>query len=185
MNDYDASAQQNIEWRGELHKILDESDSATIFDWDEGAFAPVHKVMEEANDDIEILCRCAVILCRYFPGLLFAERAYERVLTLDPKNVTALKTFSWMAASHGDYERVAVYGERVIEIAGEQTAENYFIAARAHRLRGDIEICPSIVSRDHKSITDRFASAGRSMGGTTMKAARAIGRLGRRSGCRY
>ena len=139
MNEYNASVQQNLEWRGKLHKILDESDSATIFDWDEGAFAPVHKVMEEANDDTEILCRCAVILCRYFPGLLFAERAYERVLTLDPKNVTALKNLSWMAVSHGDYERAAVYGERLIEIAGEQTAENYFIAARAHRLRGDIE----------------------------------------------
>ena len=137
MEDFSPQIPLKSKKREELLQILNACEESTLYDVDEEAFRPVRETIELATNDVEILCRGAEILCRYFPGLLIAERAYERVLELDAQHSLALKSLSWLAASQGNYERAVEFGERLIKIPEEDTPENIFITARACRLNGD------------------------------------------------
>tara|TARA_Y100001960_G_scaffold272238_1_gene299572 strand:- start:1476 stop:2879 length:1404 start_codon:yes stop_codon:yes gene_type:complete len=166
MKDFSSPIPLEFKKREKIIQILDDCEQSTIFDVDEEAFRPVREAMDLATNDIEILCRGAEILCRYFPGLLIAEKAYERVLELDFQHALALKSLSWMAASQGNYERAVEFGERLIMIPEEDTPENFFIAARACRLNGSFDRAQvllrkivNLIPTDRPSVALRDGSA--------------------------
>ncbi len=166
MKDFSSPISLGSKKREELVQILDDCEQSTIFDVEEEAFRPVREVMDLATNDLEILCRGAEILCRYFPGLLIAEKAYERVLELDAQHSLALKSLSWMAASQGNYERAVEFGERLITLPEGDSPENIFIAARACRLNGDFDRAQGLLRKivdliqtDRPSVALRDGSA--------------------------
>jgi tetratricopeptide (TPR) repeat protein len=139
MNDRQDPTSQEVELLQNLHQILNDCDEATIMDtYRREAFQPVRDVIASAPDDPFILIRCAMLLKRHHSGYLLAKKTYERVLGIDPENSTVLKNLSSMAALQGEYENAVIYGERLISIPAAQTPENYFIAARAYRLSGNL-----------------------------------------------
>ena len=160
MDDLNSENSLDSEKRAKFLQILDACEQSTMLNHDEEAYRPAREVMGLACNDIKILCRCAEILCGYFPGLLIAERAYERVLELDAQHSLALKSLCWMAASQGDYERAVEFGERLITIPGEETPENIFITARACRLNGDFNRAQILLRKIINLIpTDRPSNA--------------------------